>query len=289
MHAGCGRNGAPVWSRVAVVVAAVVALGFAAGGQAHFVFTSDQHYGVTRPHFRGQTDVPADRVNAAMVDAINALAGAVFPADNGVMACQPVPATEFVISGGDIANRMEGTDPAVVITAQRCWEQFQSQYLDGITLTAASGDRAEVVVVPGNHDASNAIGFFRTMTPATDPGAMLAMYRRAHGDLAAEEFDHAQHKVFLSRDWCGIRLFLFQMWPCRETRERLEREIALLPAGTPVILVTHMQPDIDANRLTNPNGQNDINPNDKFENLVSDIASVATVRGRGTPVAGPGV
>ena len=40
-----------------------------------FVYTSDQHYGITRKAFRGLDKVSSREVNAAMVQAINTLPG----------------------------------------------------------------------------------------------------------------------------------------------------------------------------------------------------------------------
>lgn len=37
----------------------------------NIVYTSDAHYGITRPKFRGDTNVPSYRVNAAMINQMN--------------------------------------------------------------------------------------------------------------------------------------------------------------------------------------------------------------------------
>ena len=55
-----------------------------------FVYTSDQHYGITRKAFRGLDKVSSREVNAAMVQAINTLPGISLPEDGGVRAGQPV-------------------------------------------------------------------------------------------------------------------------------------------------------------------------------------------------------
>ena len=73
-----------------------------------FVFTSDAHYGLTHPAFRGASDVPAHVVNAALIDTINALPSATFAEDGGVRAGQRIGALDFVVEGRDIANRQEG-------------------------------------------------------------------------------------------------------------------------------------------------------------------------------------
>src|SRR5579883_1406830 len=74
--------------------------------QVQFVFTSDSHYGLTRS-FRGEENVSAHIVNAALVSQINKLPSAGFPADGGLRSAQPVGPIDFVVDGGDIANRAE--------------------------------------------------------------------------------------------------------------------------------------------------------------------------------------
>ena len=65
-----------------------------------FVYTSDQHYGITRKAFRGLDKVSSREVNAAMVQAINTLPGISLPEDGGVRAGQPVQGADAVISTG---------------------------------------------------------------------------------------------------------------------------------------------------------------------------------------------
>ena len=264
------------------LTAAVIALlllmglsGAANAGQVQFVYTSDQHYGITRKAFRGLDKVSSREVNAAMVQAVNGLPGVAFPQDGGVRAGQPVQWADTVISTGDIANRMEGTDERLIPSASECWDLFEKQYVRGVTLKNRSGAAAEVLVIPGNHDVTNAVGFYRAMTPAKDNGSLVAMYNRATGrSVSPQDFDAQKDKVFLSRDLGGVRLLFVQMWPDGEARAWLDREMAALPAGTPVLLFTHDQPDIEAKHLRNPHGDGGINAKDKFENLVSDVSSV---------------
>jgi hypothetical protein len=90
-----------------------------------FVFTSDAHYGLTRPRFRGQHDVDAHVVNAALVDAINR-----------------VGPLDFVAEGGDVANREEETEAGVIQSAAASWTQFSADYIGGLTVKTASGRKA---------------------------------------------------------------------------------------------------------------------------------------------------
>lgn len=76
-----------------------------------FVFMSDPHYGLER-EFRGRR-VSAEVVNRAMAEAVAALPAQQLPDDGGVQAGEEVGALDFVVCGGDIANRMEqGVQPA---------------------------------------------------------------------------------------------------------------------------------------------------------------------------------
>jgi hypothetical protein len=47
--------------------------------------------------------------------------------------------------------------------------------------------------------------------------------------------------------------------------------------STPVLLFTHDQPDVEAKHFINPHGAHDINPRDRFENLLADRFAGKTV------------
>ena len=263
---------------LSVVVALLLLLSLLAPARAEWVqlvYTSDQHYGIIRKAFRGLDKVSSREVNAAMVRAINALPGITLPEDGGVRAGQTVGWADAVISTGDIANRMEGTDERLIPSAAECWNLFEKQYVDGVSITNRAGRKADVLAIPGNHDVTNAVGFYRAMTPAKDNGSLLAMYNRANkASLTPETFDVKRDKVFLNREYGGVRLLFVQMWPDGAARTWLEGQLSKVPSGEPVLLFTHDQPDIEAKHLVNPHGAGDINAKDKFENLVSDVSSV---------------
>ena len=86
------RRLAPL-SVAAILLCGGIAVPRAERQAVRFVFTSDAHNGITRTHFRGADAVPATVVNRALVDAVNR-AG---PLD-------------FVVEGGDVANREEETE-----------------------------------------------------------------------------------------------------------------------------------------------------------------------------------
>ena len=75
-----------------------------------FVYTSDQHYGITRKAFRGLDKVSSREVNAAMVQAINTLPGISLPEDGGVRAGQPVQWADAVISNRPFAGNTGSVD-----------------------------------------------------------------------------------------------------------------------------------------------------------------------------------
>src|ERR1700744_1409745 len=76
---------APSCGALSCVVLPCVALSCATlscAAQEHllqFVYTSDVHYGITRPRFRGADSVPSRVVNEAMIAAINLLPGSRLP------------------------------------------------------------------------------------------------------------------------------------------------------------------------------------------------------------------
>lgn len=240
------------------------------------VYTSDQHYGISRKSFRGEKKVPAATVNAAMVEAINDLPGLILPPDDGVMAEKPVGWIDYVISTGDIANRMEGTPEKAPMTATACFELFMDQYGKGLKVKDKEGHPAELLAVPGNHDMTNAVGFFRPMYPARDDGAMRTMTEMATGKKPGKDFDPYARPITLDREKGGLHLLLMGIWPDKASRAWMEEKLSAMPEGEPVLLFTHMPPDLTANRLTNPNGDHGLNPRDGFENLTPDVASVNT-------------
>jgi hypothetical protein len=281
--------------RAALAVAALLAVGLAApaaqrAADLQFVFTSDPHYGLTRPSFRGARNVSAHVVNAAMVAAINAVPDARFPKDGGLKADQPVGAIEFVVEGGDIANREETTEQATIQSASVSWREFQTDYLQGLRLEDSVGERAPIYTLPGNHDASNAIGFHRPMTPTVDKTAMVEIYNRMMRPAVpkvASTYQFDRDRVAVSHDIGGIHWVFLTVWPDSVMRAWMERDLRTVSASTPVMIFTHDQPECEAKHFRNPNGAHDINPTDRFENLLADefadgpsIDAAPTIEGR---------
>jgi hypothetical protein len=237
-----------------------------------FVFTSDVHFGIARGSFRGEGNVDAKVVNAAMVRSINALPGALLPNDHGLKAGQKVGPIEFVAITGDIASRQE-LYPVHIQSAASSWKQFDAVYLRGLTLKDHQGQPAQLLVVPGNHDVSNAIGSPTKMVPATDATSLAEMYNlMMHPALrrTKDTYNYATDKIFYARDVGGVHFVFLTMWPDSAARAWMEQDLRTVAATTPVFLFCHDQPDLDTKHLTNPNGKHDVNETDKFENVVSD-------------------
>jgi hypothetical protein len=87
-----------------------------ATGSVQFVFSSDAHYAITRPAFRGATDLNARDVNRALEASINALSMATFPPDGGIASGPPVGSVGFFVEGVDVSNREEIADGMAIDT-----------------------------------------------------------------------------------------------------------------------------------------------------------------------------
>jgi DNA repair exonuclease SbcCD nuclease subunit len=167
----------------ALILSSLVAAALGITGQQppekalRFVFTSDAHYGLRRAHFRGRTNVRAHDVNSALVADIKSLGD-----------------LDFVVEGGDVANRAEAGEH--VQPASVSWAEFTRDYIKQL--------KTPVYVVPGNHDASNAIGFYRALSARRTSGRvgiynpMLAPPKR-HGDVPAH---HRSGAPFTGRKRC---------------------------------------------------------------------------------------
>ena len=252
---------------------AVVSAAQPAPAELQFVLVSDVHYGIERANFRGAKAVDANVVNAALVARLNALPNAVFPKDGGLRAAQAVGAVDFVSVTGDVANRMEAGESTNVQSAAVSWSQFAAQYLGDLKLPDRSGGVAPLFVVPGNHDASNAVGHFK-LAQAADPTSMVEMYNRMMRPaipLTTSTYRYTRDVIRTSRDIGGVHLVFITVWPDAATRAWLEKDLAAVSTATPVFIFAHDPPDADAKHFVNPNGAHDVNENDKFENLLGDV------------------
>jgi hypothetical protein len=266
---------------------ALALLGWAAAVAAPvtFVFTSDVHFGINRGNFRGAANVESRVVNAAMLEAINTLPAAVLPADDGLNAGRPVGPVDFVVITGDLTNRQE-LYPIHIQSATASWAQFQACYVDGLTLRDPAGRPTPLLLVPGNHDVSNAIGAPSRLVPATDATSLVEIYNRMMHPAAPRtvaNYSYAADRIQYSREFGGVHCVFLSIWPDRIARAWLEADLRAVPAGEPVFIFCHDPPEIDARHLTNPHGAHDINGRDKFENVVGDIYADGAADGGGKP------
>ena len=235
-----------------------------------FVFTSDLHYGITRPHFRGSDSVASTIVNRAMIAAINLLPGTTIPNDEGAGSGQPIGHLDAILITGDIANREEpGIQSAAV-----SWAQYTADFDHLLRTRDRRRQPTPLLLGPGNHDVTNTVGYWRPLQPATDASSMAGIYNSmmapAHPRTAAT-YNYATDRIHFIRDVAGIRLVFVNCWLDSVEQAWMEEQLKLLHPGAPILLFTHSQPDVEARFFTNPNGNHGIDSNDRFENLLPEI------------------
>ena len=242
-----------------------------------FIFTSDAHYGIVRPSFRGQENVTGKNVNMAMLQKINSLPTAVFPEDGGVAAGKTTGPIDFIVEGGDIANRME----IPIQAATTSWQQFEADYLHKITLTDHSGKPVPLLIIPGNHDISNAIGHYKTMSPTTDATSMAGIYNlmmKPSVALTKETYNYNIHRIHFSKNMNGIHFMFINLWPDSAERIWMKKDLRKISRRKPVIIFTHDQPESEAKHFSKLNNL-PFNATDKFENLLAEhYKDVATAK-----------
>src|ERR1700744_6638283 len=235
----------------------------------NIVFTSDAHFGITRANFRGKTDVPGVAVNAAMVNEINTLPRLTLPQDGGVSAGRTTGGIDYLIEGGDIANRME----VPIQSAATSWDQFAGVYMHQLHLTAHNGKPATLLMIPGNHDISNAIGFAKTMKPATDPTSMVQIYNlmlKPQVPMTNEKYDYKNDKINYSFNLKGIHMMFITLWPDSAERIWMQKDLDTVASTTPVIIFTHDEPTSESKHFTNPPPPHKMTLENKFQNLLEE-------------------
>ena len=229
------------------------------------VFAADLHYGITRA-FRGNA-VDANIVNEAMVKQINALPTAVFPTDEGINAGKKVGFIDYIAIGGDITNRQQSG----IQSATASWAQFSADYLNGITLKNKQNKSAEFLLTCGNHDVSNAIGFYKTMSPAIDNASMVNIYNlmlKPSTPKTSSTYNYNTDKPNYSKDIVGVHLMFVTMWPDSANRVWMEKDLSTINASTPVILFTHDPAGGEPTHFTNPLGDHGLTAD--YENEIEE-------------------
>ncbi|MCO5948355.1 metallophosphoesterase family protein [Mucilaginibacter flavidus] len=235
----------------------------------NMVFSSDAHYGISRKTFRGDSNVTGTVVNAAMIKEVNSLPNVQVPKDGGVNGGNTVGPIDFMVQTGDIANRMEPP----VQSATASWTQFENDYIRGLKVKGHNGLPAKLLLAPGNHDISNAIGFPRPMQPLTDPTSMVSIYNLMMKPavlLTNQTFDYARDKVNYSFNLKGIHIMFITLWPDSAERIWMTKDLDSVNGKTPVIVFTHDQPTSEAKHFTNPKLPYKITADNTFEDLVSE-------------------
>lgn len=235
----------------------------------NMVFTSDAHYGISRKTFRGGNDVDAHVVNAAMISEINTLPQLKLPDDGGAGTGNKVGHIDYLVQTGDIANRMEMPYPA----AATDWEEFKEDYIEKVQLRDRDGLPVKLLLAPGNHDITNAIGYYKPMRLKTDPTAMVQIYNRMLKPATLKtngNYNFQTDKIHYSINIKGTHLIFITLWPDSAERVWMEKDLRKISTKTPVLIFTHDPPECEAKHFTNPNGMHDINNKDKFENLISE-------------------
>jgi hypothetical protein len=136
------------------------------------------------------------------------------------------------------------------------------------------GQATPLLLVPGNHDVSNAVGSPGGLLPETDATALAEIYNRMLHPATPrtkDTFRFASDKIYFSRDFGGAHCIFLSIWPDSFAREWMEKDLKRVPATTPVFLFAHDPPKGEARHFTNPNGKHDVNARDKFENVLSEI------------------
>lgn len=228
----------------------------------HIVFTSDVHFGISRKEFRGKKKVPSETVNKAMIAQMNTLPGLELPSDNGVGEGQAINKISYVAITGDLCNREQPPYPPAAVT----WKQFTKAYLGKLTLNAP------LLLVPGNHDASNAIGYYKPMKPAMDNSSMVGIYNLEMKPAVrtAATFNYKKDKIHYTRNIGKVHCIFISIWPDSEERAWMEKDLRNVAAGTPVLIFAHDPPDGDASHFINPFAPHTINKKDQYQNLLSD-------------------
>jgi hypothetical protein len=247
------------------------------------MYTSDAHYGIKRAAFSGMSS--AQQVNGAMVTVMNSMPGVTLPNDGGINSANPVGAVDFVVETGDAVNRSEKTVyPFVQAPASATWPQFAADYFTKLNVNNRSGFKAPLYMTPGNHDVSNAIGYYKApqnVDAGLDATSYTAIYNlmmnpatpltnASFNTYANAAASYAGKRVVTSRDINGVHFVFVGMWPDSVARPLIDADLAKVSASTPVILFTHDQPTSESKHFTNPVSPFSINSANKFENLLSD-------------------
>ncbi len=258
-----------IFSTASFIIICLVHPNITLGQTVQMIFSSDAHYGITRAKFRGDTNVISKRVNAAMVDQMNTVPHLTLPPNSGVGSGKLIGAVDYVIQTGDIANRMEIPIQSAAIS----WSQFEADYMHRLKLIGHDRRPAQLLLAPGNHDISNAIGYAKPMMPLTDPTSMVKIYNlmvKPTKPLTNEVYNYATDKINYSRNIKGIHIMFITLWADSAERIWMQKDLDTVAKNTPVIIFTHDQPTCESKHFTNPLPPYNMTAKNKFQNLVEE-------------------
>jgi hypothetical protein len=111
------------------------------------------------------------------------------------------------------------------------------------------------------------------MSPLTDATSMVNIYNLMLSPSTPktnETYNYNMDKINYTKEIGGVHFMFVTMWPDSTNRIWMEKDLAAVSSETPVIILTHDEPECEAKHFTNPNGNHDINATDKFENLLEE-------------------
>jgi alkaline phosphatase len=243
------------------------------------LYTSDAHYGITRTGsaiFGSYSN--AVQVNGLMMRTMNNMPNETLPSDTGIKAGELVGPIDFIAMTGDVSNRQESSKK--IQSAAASWGQFTTDYITNVSVLDKSGNKAGLYLTPGNHDVSNAIGYPKTLSPATDDTVMFKMYNMFMNpttSLVAGQYSYASQRIVYSKDIGGVHFVFLSMWPDKTIRPLIDADLAKMSnKSMPVVLFTHDEPNIETKHLTSDLTNYTTTPvtydwTKSFENLVSDV------------------
>jgi hypothetical protein len=227
-----------------------------------FVIVSDIHFGFVRVNpamLNGHAYTDGLHVNQVMVQSLNGLSDLHIPHDDGVAAAHRVGRIDFVAVTGDVANRAEKGLELVPDDLK----DYTTDWVNGLTLECKPHVVTPIMLTPGNHDVSNAIGHTKIPAANVDGSSMKMMLDQAQPGNAVTVYNRS---VFEAKDANGVSInkpnhsmtmdgihFVFvTIWPDSGNRAWIDADLANVPLTTPVMLFMHDYPDLDPKHLNNP-------------------------------------
>jgi alkaline phosphatase len=247
-----------------------------------FLYTSDAHYGIKRSVVFGSYS-NAVQVNGLMIRSMNNMPNEILPSDSGINAGKQVGYIDFIAMTGDISNRQESSKK--IQSATTSYAQFKTDYVNNVSILDKSGNKAGLYLTPGNHDVSNAIGYPKTLAPATDDAVMFNLYNsfmKPATPLVAGNYNYASQRIVYSKDIGGVHFVFLSMWPDSSIRPLIDADLAKMSnQSAPVVLFTHDEPNIETKHLTSDlTTASAFDWTKSFENLVTDVVADLDTAGK---------